>query len=128
MQQAFDVEKERLRDAADCLRSGKRHFSHQEHSYLARSRYEIQLQRYLMLFPFSQLLIIRSEDFFEDPQSVWNSILIFLSLDMVDLPSVAVANSGQRDCSIITKSLRNELRAKLQPTYSFMSDYYDVQW
>ena len=50
-------------------------YSLQKHSYLSRSRYLEQLDRYEALFPSEQLLILRSEDLFSQPEQVWEQLL-----------------------------------------------------
>jgi hypothetical protein len=64
-QEAVEREPERLRDAG-----GADNLSWRHHSYLARGVYAPQIERWLGLFPPSQLHIIKSEDFYRDPTSV----------------------------------------------------------
>ncbi len=49
-------------------------------SYVARGRYAEQLTRWLSHFAVDRLLVVRSEDFFADPGSVFRRILEFLEL------------------------------------------------
>ena len=49
-------------------------------SYVARSRYDEQLERWLELFPREKLLIVRSEDLFARPDEEYGAILRFLEL------------------------------------------------
>ena len=65
-----------LADADAALKRGEAHRSHQQHSYLSRSRYELQLQRFEALFVPEQLLVLRSEDLFERPQQLWQQVLV----------------------------------------------------
>ena len=55
LEQALAAEPECLRTAEESLRRGECHKSHKEHSYVARSCYELQLQRYQQLFPRDQI-------------------------------------------------------------------------
>ena len=41
LEEAFAVESEHLRNAGEAQTGGERHKCHQEHSYVARSRYEL---------------------------------------------------------------------------------------
>jgi Sulfotransferase domain len=50
-------------------------FMHQHYSYCARGRYLEQLERWLVVFERGQLLVVRSEDLFADPEGVVNRIL-----------------------------------------------------
>ena len=49
-------------------------------SYVSRSRYAEQLERWFELFPREQVLIIRSEDLFARPAEEYDAILRFLGL------------------------------------------------
>lgn len=49
-------------------------------SYLTRGRYAEQLERWFDHFDQSQVLILRSEDMFNDPPEIYASILEFLDL------------------------------------------------
>ena len=55
-------------------------FERHHHSYLARGRYAEQLEPWLKAFPGDQILIERSEDFFDDPASILASVMAFLEL------------------------------------------------
>lgn len=80
--EAIEREHERLAGAAECLEergSGKAR-AHRKYSYLARGVYVDQLEAWLSVFPRSQLLIIRSEDFFDEPEAVFREVLGFLNL------------------------------------------------
>lgn len=49
-------------------------------SYVARSRYAEQLERWRSFFPESQMLVMRSEDLFADPSGNFATVLRFLDL------------------------------------------------
>lgn len=57
-------------------------FSHLHYSYLSRGTYADQLEVWMKYFPEEQMLILRSEDFFDDPRRTLGKVLAFL-----DLPS-----------------------------------------
>ena len=62
LEEALASEQDRLLAAGLKLAElGATHRSHQEHSYLARSRYELQLDRYEQRFAKNQLLLLKSE-------------------------------------------------------------------
>lgn len=56
-------------------------FAHQHYSYIDQSRYAPSLARWMEAYPASQLLIIRSEDFYADPATVYHQTLEFLGLN-----------------------------------------------
>jgi hypothetical protein len=55
-------------------------FSHKHHSYLARGDYAPQLERWLAAFPREQLLVIRSEDLYEQSAETFARVTEFLEL------------------------------------------------
>ena len=116
--------------AAESERLARRDpYSHQKHSYLSRSRYELQLQRYLRLFNRQQMLILRSEDFFEKPQHSWKAILEFLDLRACPIPEQAVkANAGIGEASGVPHRLRAWMREELKDTLKAMQDQYGMTW
>jgi hypothetical protein len=57
------------------------------HTYLARSRYAEQLERWLAVFAREQLLVLPSEELFDRPAESYARILDFLGADPHDLGS-----------------------------------------
>ena len=121
------AESERLAGADDVLAAvDGRHRSHQEHSYLARSRYELQLQRFEACFGADQIVLRRSEDLFERPEQVWFDLLHHLGLQQIPLPEKGRrAHVGSRGGDDLDEErlaeLRDKLAMQLQPTISISS-------
>lgn len=130
LEQALAAEPLRLEGAEAVLAAADgRHRSHQEHSYLARSRYEQQLPRFEALFPAEQLLVLRSEDLFAQPGRVWEQVLAFLELEPLPLPPLAQpANAGRGEAAAVPEGLRQALREQLQPTYDWAASRYGITW
>jgi hypothetical protein len=129
LSRALALESERLAGAEQLLKTpAGRHRSHQEHSYLARSRYEQQLQRYTALFSAEQLLLLRSEDLFHRPAELWARVLHFLELEPLALPAAAPANAGAGEAAAVPSELRGWLREQLAPTYQAMQHTYGLCW
>ena len=130
IEDAFDQEEKRLAGAEDVLRHvGARHASHQLHSYLSRSRYELQLKRYEALFPQKQLLVLRSEDLFSTPKSSWDQIQRFLGLNPISLPSqLARANAGRGEAKAVPAAIREQLRREFAPTAATVKARYGFDW
>lgn len=61
-----------LEDEAYCS------FNHRHYSYLSRGVYVDQLKSWMNIFPKAQLLLLKSEDFYQDPPSVMKQITDFL--------------------------------------------------
>ena len=133
LEEALAAEPERLKHADENLKRGECHKSHQEHSYVARSQYELQLQRYEQLFPRDQLWIGRSEDLFERPDWLWRELLQWLELDVIPLPESGVkANAGvgefkEQDNSSKAR-IYAQLKEQLGKTYSAMAHSYGLHW
>jgi hypothetical protein len=104
------------------LNPAMRHKSHQEHSYISRSRYEQQIPRWLDHFGKEQCLILSSDKFFSHPEEIWHTILNFLQITIIPLPVATLArlNAGDRDSKQVSERVRNEIAAKLAPTYEYM--------
>lgn len=130
IEEAFAREEERLAGAAaELVAPGGRHFSHQEHSYLARSRYDEQLARYSDLFSPDQLLVLRSEDLFTEPSAAWRQLLAFLELEQHSLPQeLPHANRGGAESAGVEARLRDRLRSLLGPTYDALERAYGLRW
>ena len=130
LEEALAVEPERLQSAPAALRAADgKHKSHQEHSYLSRSRYELQLPAWEELYPAAQLLVLRSEDLFSRPAEIWMQVLKFLNLPSNPLPDLASpANAGQGESSAVSPEVRHHLRELLQPTYAWAAERYCMEW
>ena len=134
LEQALAAEPERLQGAEQVLSAPDgRHRSHQEHSYLARSRYEIQLERYQQHFSANQFFIRRSEDLFERPELFWMELLNFLGLEPVPLPLEGRwAHAGTRNTKKLAVDqlleVRQQLTQQLQPTIHVMERDFGIVW
>ena len=104
-------------------------YSFQKHSYLSRSRYLEQLDRYEALFPREQLLILRSEDLFSTPERIWQELLSFLELKPMDWPgALPRANAGDGLGDQIDPALRQHLRQQLAETVAGVRSRYGITW
>ena len=127
--EALAVEGKRLLNAEESLNRGHAHLSHQQHSYLSRSRYERQLIRYRKIFPENQIKIYRSESLFLDTDKVWSDLLNWLGLDWIPCPISAEKYSGSAERKAFSFfSERSELRSMLQPTYKWLEKFYSLYW
>ena len=104
-------------------------FSFQKHSYLSRSRYLEQLDRYETLFEPEQLLVLRSESLFENPAPVWQELQRFLRLRQMPLPGrLPNANRGDQLAESVDPLLRSRLREALRATAEGVRDRYGFGW
>jgi len=79
---AIAAEPDRIGRAHERLARGEieRSEAHQYFSYLARSRYAEQLERWLQFYPREQLLVLRFEDLARDPLQLTNESLAYTGL------------------------------------------------
>ncbi len=104
-------------------------YSHQKHSYLSRSRYLEQLERYESLFQKDKILILRSEDLFMQTQIVWEKIQKFLGVKVQTLTSpLPRANSGLNEASSVSPIIREHLRNELKSTVLGIKNRYGFDW
>lgn len=85
---ALAAEEERTRGEVERLVADPRAFSPAwwDHTYVARGLYAEQLERWLAVFPREQLLVMRSEDLGERPETTYGEILAFLGARAHSLP------------------------------------------
>ena len=101
----------------------------QEHSYVIRSRYMEQLDRYLKLFHPSQLLVLQSEALFVDPAQVWQRLEQFLQLSTAPCPAITPrANAGRGEATRVPDALRSILRQQLRTTALEVRQRYGFGW
>ena len=104
-------------------------FSFQKHSYVARSRYLEQLDRYESLFLSKQILILKSEDLFNHTETVWKRIQDFLNLKRYPLPNeLPRANAGQGEAAGVNDNVRKHLRQELAATAAGVKKRYGIDW
>ncbi len=121
LEQALAAEASRLSLAATRIAAGECNRSHQEHSYLERSRYEIQITRYRELFPSEQMLIIRIEQLYANPMKYWTLLLNFLNVGWQPMPQLQHANQGISLQKAPPQEIDSWLRQKLAPTYRWLA-------
>lgn len=69
-------------------------YNHNYYSHLCRGVYVDQIANWHKHFPKEQMLIIRSEDFFEDTPGIYRDVLRFLGLPFFELKNYRPANVG----------------------------------
>lgn len=85
-------------------------------SYVSRGLYAEQLERWLERFPRESLLVVRSEDMYQDPARTYAGVLDFLELDAF-LPSTLKRHNHWRDgaSTQLTPSMRRRLHSVFEP-------------
>ena len=92
--EAVEQEPKRLAGEVKRMRSDPSYnsFALQHHSYLSRGRYAEQLEVWYGLFPKEQILVLRSEDLFFDPERTYRDVLRFLGVPPISLREYEVFN------------------------------------
>ena len=80
--EAIGKEEERLAPEYKKIMNDDKYYSfnHDHYSYLARGRYIEQIESWVNQYPSDQLIIIRSEDLFNDTQRIISQVFSFLKL------------------------------------------------
>jgi hypothetical protein len=80
--EAIEREPERIeQETARLKKDGSyRSAAHRKYSYLARGRYAEQLEAWFAEYPREQMLVIKSEDFFDDPARIVAEVFEFVGL------------------------------------------------
>jgi hypothetical protein len=130
LEAALAAEASRLAGSEARIRcAGGTDLHHQEHSYLARSRYEIQLQRYINLFGRDQLLVLRSEDLFTQQADCLQRLCHFLGIRPFSGQTVVPkANRGDGEATTVSDRVRHQLKQQLEPTYRWLAERFELQW
>lgn len=130
LESALAAEEERIRGADVVVNEANGfHYSYQKHTYVSRSRYDEQLQRYHKQFPRRQLLVLRSEDLFARTQQCWDPLLRFIAADPRPMPApLPHSNAGQGEAAAVPLSIKRMLRAELEPTYQWLEREYGLSW
>ena len=81
-EEALEKEDERLAGELEKIKADPDYYSfnYQQYSYKTRGIYIEQLEHWMSIFPRQQFLILGSEDFYRDPDTVYQETLDFLGL------------------------------------------------
>jgi hypothetical protein len=96
-------------------------FAHQHYSYCARSEYDCQLERWFDCFPRANLLILKSESLFEDPEATLARLADFLKIaPFRRLDSALNVGRYPRPPEAVETWLRDRLAASAESTRSML--------
>jgi len=95
-EEAISKEQERLEGELVKMQNDENYFSfnHQNFSYLTRGIYVDQLKTWYDFFSEQQILVIRSEDFYVDSDSITNQVFEFLRIPKYQVQTSKVYNKG----------------------------------
>ncbi len=86
-------------------------FPHQHYSYVDQGRYSRGLKRWMDAYPPQQLLVLRSEDMYEDPAAIYQQVVDFLGISDYSPKAFAAWNNKSNDS--LEPALRRRLAAEL---------------
>ena len=88
-----------------------------------------QLDRYEKRFKKAQLLILKSEDFFEKPEKIWRQLEIFLGLSKQRCPEVIEkANAGKNEARKTPQDIKEKLKVLFKETVQGIETRYGFTW
>ena len=95
-------------------------FAHQHYSYVDQGRYGRGLSRWIKAFPGDQVLVLRSEDLYADPQAIYGQVLSFLGL--ADHSPAELSGWNRTTNDALEPSMRAELYDRLAPDIAELED------
>jgi Sulfotransferase domain len=109
-EEAIDAEAERLAGEQDKIIADPRYYSpaHDRYSYLARGQYLDQIRNWQQHFGPNQLLILESNEFFQQTAEVFQRVL-----DFIGLPRWQPAEFGNRFPGKYDEKMRDDTRRRL---------------
>lgn len=127
--EAIKLEQERIGEERDKMIKDETYNSrfHQTYSFLSKGIYVDQLKVFQRYFNKDNILILKSEDFFKDPQSVVNQVFEFLNLPQYNIDKFPIYNESNY------KSLDNSMQKYLvdyfkphnQRLYEYLGENFD---
>jgi hypothetical protein len=100
--------------------------SHRTRSYLSRGRYLDQLQIWSSFFPRRQMLVLKSEDLFDDTTNSLERVLNFLSIPQWKPETYSIPN--KREYSGLDPLLRHRLDEYYEPHNQRLYEYLGVDF
>ena len=116
-EQAIKHEKERTKDEFEKMVNDESYYSKDyfHHSYLERSLYVDKLQRWMNVFSKDQFLILKSEEFFKDPNNIYNQVIKFLELQKWELPEYKKIGASKYNKPKMEPTTRKQLIDYFKP-------------
>lgn len=96
-EEAIEQEQSRLEGEKEAIIADQQYpmYKYLVYSYLARGRYIEQIRNWLKTFSLEQILLLRSEDLFNNPQEVYTRVLAFLGLPDWKIDIFEIINVGR---------------------------------
>lgn len=116
-EEAIAKEEDRLRGEREKMLQDESYFSYNymHYSYLSRGIYADQLKTWFDLFPREQILVLRSEDFFANPGTIFKQVLEFLKLQVWELAEYKAYNTRKEGTDGMNPATRERLVDYFKP-------------
>jgi hypothetical protein len=130
-EQAINQEEERTKGEFKKMLEDENYYSKEyfHHSYLDKGIYVEKLKRWMKIFPKEQFLILKSEDFFKNPNTTYNQVLKFLDLPGWKLQEYKKIGAGVYKRPVIESKLEKRLVEFFKPynedLYKFLGIRFD---
>ena len=127
--EALDAEEERLRGEKEKILADEsyRSLNYRRYSYLSRGIYVDQLKEWHRYFDLEQLLIVKSEDFFDCPSETLELVVKFLGLPERDIEIGGGRNTGGYS-EPMDSDTRQWLREYYEPHNKRLYEYLGVDF
>jgi len=123
LNQSFkDLVEMQLKDTKDTVLLD---YSNQYTQILHRGKYQKQLKEWYSYFREDQLLILKSEDFFEAPKNILKKVYEFLGLSIQYPENITAKNTGDYNDFELNDGLRKKLLAYFKDDYEFLAQLSD---
>jgi len=105
-------------------------FNHEHYSYLSRGIYIDQLKTWTKFFPKEQMLILKSEEFFNNPSTIFKQVLEFLNLPSWEPKEYRKYNIGYYARARMNATVRKRLIDYFEPHNQRLYEYLgaDLGW
>jgi hypothetical protein len=122
--QALEAEHARTEGELERMAAEPLYYSeaHDWYTYRSRGVYLPQIQNWRAVFPQRQLLVLRSEDMYQDPQTVFDTVCDFLEVPRFELRTTRTFNARFAVSSIPAEQ-RADLRSYFEPHNSDLEKY-----
>jgi len=128
---ALEAEPERLKGEREKLLTDETYFSrsHQHHSYLTRGLYAEQLEYWYQFFPREQILVLRSEDMYENAAEVYKQTCRHIGVSEIVLAEFRVFGRPKKS-SPLSPETRERLYEFFRPHNERLYQLIgrDMQW
>ena len=128
---AINSEKERTKGEFERMLKDENYYSKDyfHYSYLDRGIYVTKLKSWMNIFPKEQFLILQSEEFFKEPNKLYNQVLKFLDLPKWQLKEYKKIGAGSYKHSEINLELRKKFIEYFKPyneqLFEFLGTKFD---